>query len=65
MIGMFENCRVFNQPLESWNVSSVMNMDEMFAGCKVFNQLLEKWDISSITTMYNMFDIDVSNSIQT
>lgn len=35
MSEMFIGCENFNQPLNSWDVSSVTDMSEMFDGCKI------------------------------
>ncbi|MYH04121.1 MAG: BspA family leucine-rich repeat surface protein, partial [Cenarchaeum sp. SB0675_bin_21] len=45
----------FNQPLNSWNVSSVTNMWCMFAYATSFNQDLSAWDVSSATSLDGMF----------
>ena len=45
----------FNQPLGSWDVSSVTDMSGMFWGAASFNQPLGSWDVSSVTNMTNMF----------
>ncbi|WP_096025766.1 DarT ssDNA thymidine ADP-ribosyltransferase family protein [Campylobacter lanienae] len=41
--------------IESWDVSSVTDMNRMFVGCKNFNQPLGNWDVSSVTDMSLMF----------
>ncbi|WP_096026539.1 DarT ssDNA thymidine ADP-ribosyltransferase family protein [Campylobacter lanienae] len=41
--------------IESWDVSSVTDMNRMFVGCKNFNQPLNSWDVSSVTNMRYMF----------
>ena len=53
---MFQNCAVFNQPLNSWTVSSVTDMGWMFSGCRSFNQPLNNWDVSNVTNMEFMFN---------
>merc|ERR1712086_279909 len=54
MRGMFRSTDEFNQPVDSWYVSSVINMRGMFLGA-VFNQPVDSWDVSSVTSMANMF----------
>ena len=39
---MFYGCATFNQPLNSWDVSSVENTESMFNGARAFNQPLDK-----------------------
>jgi len=55
MRGMFSYAKSFNQPLEKWDVSQVINMSNMFEGASEFNQPLEKWDVSKVTDMKDMF----------
>ena len=54
MTSMFESTAV-NQPLDSWDVSSVTNMNRMFFHAYSFNQPLDSWDVSSVTNMNRMF----------
>jgi len=49
-------CYAFNQPLDKWDVSNVVNMSSMFWGAKSFNQPLDNWDVSNVTNMRSMFD---------
>ena len=54
---MFSIARVFNQPLDEWNLSSVVTMNSMFDSAKEFNQCLSTWSgktFSAIDTT-NMF----------
>lgn len=32
MEGMFDECYVFNQPLEKWDLTKIENCEEMFTG---------------------------------
>ena len=41
----------FNQPIGSWDVSKVTNMQNMFTGAKAFNQPIGNWDVSNVTNM--------------
>ena len=52
---MFGGAKSFNQPLDKWNVSSVMNMEYMFCYAESFNQPLDKWNVSSVVNMDCMF----------
>ncbi len=49
---MFMDAYMFNQPLNSWNVSNVKNMRGMFHGASSFNQPLDRWDTSNVIDMY-------------
>lgn len=52
---MFYNAHTFDQPLNSWNVSNVTNMNGMFATAKNFDQPLNSWDVSNVTNINGMF----------
>jgi surface protein len=52
---MFGSCRVFNQPLNDWNVSNVKDMSSMFEYCRVFNQPLNDWNVSNVKNTSKMF----------
>ena len=52
---MFAHCHKFNQPLNSWDVSNVENMNSMFYCCENFNQDLSSWDVSNDCDKYSMF----------
>ena len=45
---MFSDCENFNQPLNNWDVSNVINMNKMLANCTNFNQPLNNWNISNM-----------------
>jgi surface protein len=45
---MFRLC-LFNQPIGSWDVSSVEDMSSMFRNNNAFNQDIGAWDISAVT----------------
>jgi surface protein len=52
---MFYGASAFNQPIDRWNVSNVVNMNKMFYGAVSFNQPIGEWDISYVVGMANMF----------
>ena len=45
----------FNQNINSWDVSNVINMENLFAGATSFNQPLNKWNVSNVENMRYMF----------
>ncbi len=52
----FRTCRIFNQPLDNWNVSSVSSLENTFDNCQDFNQDISGWDITnSLTDMTATF----------
>jgi F0F1-type ATP synthase alpha subunit len=54
---MFESAKLFNQPLNSWDVSSVTSFEEMFSNAEDFDQDIGSWIINNIasTSFYGMF----------
>ena len=52
---MFGAASSFNQPLDNWDVNSVITMDKMFLQANSFNQNIDNWDVSSVTNMSVMF----------
>ena len=50
-----QDASTFNQPIGSWNTSSIFDMGLMFSGASSFNQPIGDWNTSSVTSMYNMF----------
>ena len=46
---------LFNQNINSWDVSSVTNMGNMFSNSREFNQPIGPWNVSKVTNMGNMF----------
>ena len=53
---MFLNCHKFNSDLSKWNVSKVVDMENMFAYCENFVQDLSGWDTSNARFKYGAFD---------
>jgi len=52
---MFQGCTSFNQDINGWNVSNVVDMSFMFDNASSFNGDISSWDTSSVTTMEYMF----------
>ena len=50
-----EAYKLFNEPLDGWDVSNVRTMSSMFFGCINFNQPLDGWNVSSVKDMSYMF----------
>ena len=53
---MFSGAKLFNQPLDNWDVNNVEDMQEMFKNAESFNQDINNWDVSNDTNMKRMFD---------
>merc|ERR1712032_219815 len=43
-------------PIEDWDVSRIVNMDDLFANAKFFNADISKWDTRRVTSMSRMFE---------
>jgi surface protein len=56
---MFFNNTAFNQPLNSWNTTSITSSSQanagLFQGATSFNQPLSNWNTANFTTFINMF----------
>jgi surface protein len=56
---------MYGYPIGNWDVSGIVNFDQLFSGKRnpnmlVFNADLSNWDVSSATTMRAMFESTVS-----
>jgi surface protein len=52
---IFSGAIIFNQPIETWDVSQVTSMFGMFQEAKSFNQPLDNWQVNKVTNMFYMF----------
>merc|ERR1719454_661653 len=52
---MFGYATTFNGDLSKWDVSKVIDMNNMFNSAVNFNGDLSKWDVSKVTAMEFMF----------
>ena len=60
---MFAYASAFTgQGLETWNVSSLIDMEAMFAQNHVFNADITGWNVSNVEIMVNDF-MDVLNDV--
>ena len=60
MNSMFLSAIVFNRPIESWNMTKVINTSSMFNSAIAFNQPLDNWErpgstTGNVTSMNGMF----------
>ena len=69
MGGMFFGCNslIFNDSINSWDVSNVTRLDNAFLSCLLFNQPLNNWDTQNVQRFYqifrnaNVFNQDISS----
>lgn len=52
---MFKQATIFNQSIDSWDISKVTTLHSMFWGATAFNQPLNSWDTKSVTNMEAVF----------
>lgn len=53
--GLFYSASTFNQNINGWDISSVVNLTYLFMMCSAFNQPLDQWNTSSVTNMKGVF----------
>lgn len=52
---MFRGTLSFNDPVNHWDMSHVVNAIGMFQEATAFNQPVDRWDVSHVVYMQNMF----------
>jgi len=62
MFRMFQRCVDFNQNINKWNVSNVVNFESMLV-ITSFNQPLDMWDVSKGQNFTAMFGSTISFSV--
>lgn len=55
MATMFRGCRAFNQPVNDWNISGVVDIGDCFSHCSEFNQPVDRWDTSNVRHFSGVF----------
>jgi trimeric autotransporter adhesin len=57
MSQMFRGCSILNSPsnINTWNTTSVTNMNSLFYQASIFNQNIGAWNSSAVTNMGFMF----------
>jgi len=55
----------FNQPIGSWNVSKVTNMESMFHSAFSFNQNIGGWNVSGVTNFTNFMALKTFSDYST
>ncbi|PSR08327.1 MAG: hypothetical protein C7M88_10270, partial [Candidatus Arcticimaribacter sp.] len=55
LIQPFQNCAAFNNPLNNWDVSSVIGFTAAFSGASAFNQDISGWDTGNSSAFNAMF----------
>ena len=55
----------FNQPIGSWNVSKVTNMESMFHSALSFNQNIGGWNVSGVTNFTNFMALKTFSDYST
>ncbi|WP_422105424.1 BspA family leucine-rich repeat surface protein [Winogradskyella sp.] len=55
---MFRRCEhmVGNASFDTWDVSTITNMESLFENARHFNQPLNNWNVSNVNNMSAMFD---------
>ncbi len=64
MAHMFHNCATFNQSLDNWDVSQVIDMSGVFQSCFSFNQPLDSWNVENVEDMSEMFYALINSIIE-
>lgn len=51
----FFDCINFNSPINTWNTTNVISLNQTFKNATLFNQPLNSWNVSNVRSLYYTF----------